>query len=186
MEAQLNGVTLQVISGDITELAVDGIVITATPQLDLKTGLGKLVLQKGGPQIWDALDALPRPEVGQAVITPAGTLPSRYIIHAVGPMIGTGEERGKLSSVIWNTLRLADQNRLSSLAFSAISTGRFGFPIEGCANVMSHKIVDFTFEDLKSLSKIIVCLEDSPKQQIFEKAFRSQIDNARNDAGASS
>jgi len=186
MERTLNKIKIRVIEQDITTLAVDGIVISASPQLDLDSEIGQAVLLRGGPRIWDECDLLGSCEVGNAVITGAGSLPCKYIIHAVGPQMGMGGERGKLASAVWNALRVAVQQGLHTVAFSPISTGRFGYPVEGCANVMAQKIVDFTFEDAFPLTEIIICLNTTADYPFFEHAFRREIDAAQDEASTGS
>lgn len=188
MEAQLNGITFKVVQGDITTLAVDAIVIPATPDLTLdpSTSLGQSLLLKGGAIIQAECRALGGCEVGQAALTSGGALPAKHIIHAVGPHMGSGNERGKLGSAIWNAMRLVAQQQFATVAFAAISTGRFGFPVEASASIMAHKIVDYTFEDLTALSTIIICLEHPETLAIFERAFGREISAAQNEAGAGS
>jgi O-acetyl-ADP-ribose deacetylase (regulator of RNase III) len=182
METSLNHVTLKLIQGDLTELVVDAIVNSTTTDFDLTLGTGEQILRKGGMSIQVAVQQHIPGEEGQSVLTTAGNLPSRYVIHAVGPRMGSGNERGKLASAVWNTLRLAVQHQLTSIAFPPISIGALGYPIEGCATVMAQKIVDFTFEDTVPLKTIIVCLETASTFHIFEQAFRREVDTARADA----
>jgi Predicted phosphatase homologous to the C-terminal domain of histone macroH2A1 len=72
-------------------------------------------------------------------------------------------------------LRLAEQNRLKSVAFPAISVGILGYPAENCAKTMLSQIIDFTFEDLKYLRTIIICLDDPVVYQIFKNEFAEQL-----------
>jgi len=184
MEARLNDVTFQIMNGDITTLDVNAIVVSTPPRLELAGGdIGKRILHRGGPTIMDELDALRYAEPGEAVLTGAGTLPAQWIIHVSSPRMGSGGERGKLASGVWNAMRLAVSKQMRSVAFTPLATGSFGYPVEGCASVMAQKIVDFTFEELDGLSSIIICLDDPATQPIFESAFNKHINIAFNEAG---
>jgi O-acetyl-ADP-ribose deacetylase (regulator of RNase III) len=92
-------------------------------------------------------------------------------------MMGEGQERGKLASATRASLLLAERNGLVSIAFPAISTGVYGYPMEGCAQVMLKVIVDFTFEDLTSLRTILVCLYDHAAYAVFAREFTKQLED---------
>jgi O-acetyl-ADP-ribose deacetylase (regulator of RNase III) len=185
MEAQLNGITLGVDVGDLSTQAVDALVISATNDFDpdLSTEMGRHVLQKAGPVIRAQMSALPKVEIGDAVMTVAGNLPARHLIHAVCPTMGSGGERGKLVSLVWNVLNLAVEKKLRTVAFSPLAIERFGYPIEGCAGIMAHKIVDFTFEDCEPLLSIRICVDTSQNALFFDRALLREIDIARREAG---
>lgn len=186
MNARLNGIRLQVIQGDILTLPVEAIVISATPHLtlDATVDFDARLQTLAGPKISDELTAIGRAEYGDAVVTSAGNLPSKYIIHAIGPDMGTGSERGKLSSAVWKALNLTNELGVKTVAFSPISIGRFGYPIEGCANVMAQKIIDYTFEDLSHLESITVLVAGDGILPIFESAFNKEVRIAQDEAGA--
>jgi O-acetyl-ADP-ribose deacetylase len=178
MKSTLNKINLELAIGTVAEQAVDAIVITATPDLSLKTDIGQEILLIGGKVIEEECRAIGFCDMGQVVLTSGGDLPSKQIIHAVGPVVGTGNERGKLSSAIWNALRLAEEQQVKVIAFSAISVGQFGYPVEGCAAVMAQKIVDFTFEDLENIHTIRVMLPDLSIYSLFEEIFSKEIQTA--------
>jgi len=175
MQAQINGVTIALVQGDITELDCDAIVNAANSQLILGAGVAGAIRRKGGPSIQEECLRIGYCEVGQAVITGAGNLKARYVIHAVGPQMGEGNERGKLASAVRASLDLAEEHGLARIAFPAISTGVFGFPLEACADVMLRVLIDYTFEDLRSLKQVIVCLYDAHAYRVFEAAFREKL-----------
>lgn len=181
MNAQLNGITLKLLVGDLLAAEVDAIVVTATPDLSLQTDIGQKLLLQAGVNLQEECRAIGYCEAGQVALTSGGNLPARHIIHAVGPTIGSGNERGKLSSAVWNALRLAVNQNFSVVTFSAISVGQFGYPVEGCAAIMAQKLVDFTFEELGSLNTLSVILPDSNTYTIFEQAFRKEVETALNE-----
>ncbi len=175
MQTVFNEVTIELVQGDITNLDTDAIVNPANSQLILGTGVAGAIHRKGGPTIQEECLEIGHCDVGDAVITGGGNLKARYVIHAVGPRMGEGSEAGKLANAVRASLNVMEQNGLSSIAFPAISTGVFGYPLESCAAVMLHVIFDYTFEDLRSLSHIIVCLYDTRAFGIFKAEFLRKL-----------
>ncbi len=152
--------------GDITEMQVDAIVNAANTQLILGGGVAGAIRAKGGPSIQKECNRIGGTDVGGAVCTGAGNLPARYVIHAVGPRMGEGNEEEKLSDATRNSLLRAEEKQLSSIAFPAISTGIFGFPVEQCARIMVQEVKDFVPQS-KSLNKIYFCLWDDTAFDVF-------------------
>ena len=175
MQTQINGITIALVQGDITDLDCDAIVNAANSQLVLGAGVAGAVPPQGGPCIQEECLKIGHCEVGQAVITGAGDLKARYVIHAVGPRMGEGGERGKLASAVRASLELAQEHGLESIAFPAISTGVFGFPLEVCATVMLRVLIDHTFEAPRSLRRIVVCLYDRHAYDVFERELRAHL-----------
>ena len=175
MQATINGINLELVKGDITDLAVDAIVNAANQHLILGSGVAGAIDRKGGPSIQAECNRIGHCEVGSAVITGGGNLPARYVIHAVGPRMGEGNEPGKLAGATRSSLMLAEQHGLESIAFPAISTGVFGYPMEACARVMLRTMINFTFEDLNSLKRILVCLFDDSALAAFSARLQSEL-----------
>lgn len=175
MKTVLNGVTIELVCGDITDLTADAIVNAANSQLILGSGVAGAIRAKGGPSIQEECLKIGWCDVGDAVITNAGNLPARFVIHAVGPRLGEGNEPGKLASATRTSLTLAENHGLRSIALPAISTGVFGFPLEACAEIMLRVVIDFTFEDLAHLNHIILCLYDQRAYDIFFAELQRQL-----------
>lgn len=175
MQAEVNGVLIRLVQGDITDLAVDAIVNAANSQLILGSGVAGAIARKGGPSIQQECLRIGWCEVGEAVMTNAGSLKAKHVIHAVGPRMGEGNERGKLASATRASLTLAEERELTSIALPAISTGIFGFPLEACAQVMTRITVDFTFEDLQHLKEIVLCLYDDRAMLAFQQALENEL-----------
>jgi O-acetyl-ADP-ribose deacetylase (regulator of RNase III) len=175
MQTQVNAVTIELLQGDITDLATDAIVNAANSALSLGAGVAGAIARKGGPSIQTECNKIGYCEVGGAVITGAGNLAARYVIHAVGPHMSESNARGKLASAARESLALAERNGLTSIALPAISTGIFGYPLEGCAQVMLRVIIDYTFEDLLHLRRVVVCLYDAHAYGIFERELTQQL-----------
>ena len=185
MEALLNGITLGVEAGDITTQSVDALVISATRDFnpDSSTEMGRRVLTAAGPVLRAQMSILPQAEIGDTIMTVAGNLPTRHLIHAVCPTMGSGGERGQLARTVWNVLRLAVEKKLRSIAFTPLAIERFGFPIEGCASIMAQKIVDFTFEETAPLVSIRICLDSPQTALFFDRALLREIEIAQREAG---
>ncbi len=181
MQTELNGITIELVQGDITDLDTDAIVNAANSQLTLGAGVAGAIRRKGGPAIQAECDVIGHCDVGEAVITTGGELKARYVIHAVGPRMGEGSEAGKLANAVRASLKRAEEHGLHSIALPAISTGIFGYPLEGCADVMLRVIVDFTYEELQHLRRIVVCLYDDRAFAIFQNELRPKLDELQDE-----
>jgi O-acetyl-ADP-ribose deacetylase (regulator of RNase III) len=172
-----SGAVLRLIHGDLTEEAVDAIVNAANAQLAHGGGVAGAIVRKGGQSIqtesWDWIRAHGPVAHGSPAITSAGRLPCRYVIHAVGPVWGEGEEQSKLRAAVTGALAVATEHGLRSLALPAISTGIFGFPKELGARVILDAIVDFFKQPSStSLREVLVTLIDQPTVSVFAEEFR--------------
>ena len=171
MQLVINGVRLELVKGDITDLAVDAIVNAANSHLVLGAGVAGAIDEKGGPSIQRECDAIGHCDVGSAVITGGGDLPAKYVIHAVGPMRGEGNEEAKLAGATRTSLQIAQQHGLESIAFPAISTGVFGYPLDACARVMLGVAFDFASGIPAPLKRIVFCLFDERAFRIFSQTL---------------
>lgn len=171
MKAKINKVTIQIVQAEILSLSVNG-VVTAT---DTNLSLSPALASKAGIDVQREVREIGWVDIGSAAITSAGNLPFEKIIHAVGPRWGEGSERAKLANATLQSLRLAETNQLKSIAIPAISTGALGYPLENCAKTMLTQIVDFTFEDLKYLRTVIVCLDTPLAFDVFKAEFDRQL-----------
>ncbi|MGC9194873.1 MAG: macro domain-containing protein [Syntrophobacteraceae bacterium] len=123
MEKIINGKKLLLLQGDITEQAVDAIVNAANSHLQLGGGVAGAIRTRGGPSIQEECNRIGPIGVGEAAVTGGGSLKASYVIHAVGPVNGEGDEEQKLRNAILNSLESATQKAVGSIAFPAISTG---------------------------------------------------------------
>ncbi|MDY6909778.1 MAG: macro domain-containing protein [Thermodesulfobacteriota bacterium] len=168
MEKEIRGRRIRLQRGDLTELDVDAIVNAANAQLVLGGGVAGAIRTKGGPSIQEECDRIGGTTVGQAVVTGAGNLKARYVIHAVGPRMGEGDEDAKLINATRNSLARATEKGLRSLAFPAISTGIFGFPKRRCAEIMLKETARYLAEESTSLEEVIFCLWSDEDLEIFK------------------
>ena len=107
-------------------------------------------------------------------MTGAGRLKAKYVIHAVGPRYGEGDEDNKLKNATLNSLKRAEEKRVRSVAFPAISTGIFGFPKDRCADIMLRTIIDYLKRDT-CIEEVIMCLYDDKTYKIFEDKLKRML-----------
>lgn len=171
MEIQIHTTQLKLLVGDITAQATDAIVNAANSRLMHGGGVAGAIVRKGGMSIQlESFKKAPVP-VGQAVITGAGSLKCKYVIHAVGPRMGEGNEDEKLKNATINCLRVAEENNLSSIAFCAISTGIFGYPMDRCAEIMLSNTIAY-LKGQTTLKEVVFCLYDRHAYDIFAAALK--------------
>jgi O-acetyl-ADP-ribose deacetylase (regulator of RNase III) len=162
--------------GDLTTFKIDAIVNAANVQLQHGGGLAAAISRRGGPTIQQESDAWVRLN-GPAghdrpAVTGAGSLPCRYVIHAVGPVWGEGDEDRKLTLAVRSALETAATLTLTSLGLPAISTGIFGFPKPRAAAITFDAIAaHFEAEPTTSLRRVDVVVSDGPTLEVFEDAF---------------
>ena len=155
---------IEVIQRDITTLAVDAIVNAANTSLLGGGGVDGAIHRAAGPQLLQACRDIPetargiRCPTGEARITPGFDLPARYVIHTVGPVWqgGNNEEPAHLAACYRNSLKLAAQQQLHSIAFPAISCGVYGYPAKAAAQVALASI-RATLADLEQPLTVTIC-----------------------------
>lgn len=166
------GITL--IQGDITEQSVDAVVNAANSSLLGGGGVDGAIHRKGGPKILEECrelrtsryeEGLP---AGQAVATTAGDLPARWVIHTVGPVYSASEDRsGLLSSCFTESLRVAEELGAGSMAFPAISTGVYRWPLDDAARIAARAVMNSSAQ----VPDIRFVLFDERALSAFRKAF---------------
>jgi len=170
-ELKVKDSLISLVQGDITELSTDVIVNAANNQLILGGGVAGAIRKKGGPIIQEECNKIGGTFVGGAVITTGGNLKAKYVIHAVGPRMGEGNEDQKLQNATLNSLKLMDENNLKTIAFPAISTGIFGFPIDRCSKIMINTVKEYLHGNTQ-IEKVIFCLYTTSDFEIFEKELK--------------
>jgi O-acetyl-ADP-ribose deacetylase (regulator of RNase III) len=171
-EKTIEGKTLRLIQGDITERDVDVIVNAANSHLQHGGGVAGAIVRKGGQVIQEESNEIGYTPVGTAVITGAGKLPARFVIHAVGPRMGEGDEDNKLKNAVSNSLKLASENGLKSISLPAISSGIFGFPKDRCAEILVKGALNYIEENPKSSLQLIeFCVYDDLTTGYFQREF---------------
>ena len=166
------GQTLQIVQGDITVDEVDAIVNAANEQLQHGGGVAWAISKRGGPTVQKESDDWVRKHGPVPHAHPAwtlgGLLPAKYIIHAVGPVWGDGDEDKKLSDAVAGSLRVADELKCKSISMPAISTGIFGFPKDRAAKIIFSAIEAY-FTEVKNstVQTVRVLLFDNATVEVF-------------------
>ena len=159
MEVTINQGTLALVEGDITKEETDAIVNAANSRLMGGAGVDGAIHRAGGPSIMDECRKIGGCPTGQAVITTAGNLKAEHVIHTVGPIYqgGTKGEADLLRSAHLSSLRLAAARGLKSIAFPAISTGVYSYPLAEAAHIALKTAVDYLREntDLKEIRFVL-------------------------------
>ena len=179
MKIQIKGRQIELLQGDITTQQVDAIVNAANSRLAGGGGVDGAIHRGGGPEIMQETnrrypDGCP---TGSAVISGAGELPAKFVIHAVGPIWsgGTEDEPTLLSSAHRRCLELARQNNCDSIAFPAISCGVYGYPIDQASQIALKAAIDFLAEhDQPELVRFVLFGEDV--YEVFAKTLTQLSD----------
>lgn len=171
-----SGQILALYQGDLTEERVDAVVNAANEHLAHGGGLAGALVRRGGAVIQEESLAWVRQHglVGhdRPALTGAGKLPTKAIIHAVGPVWGSGDEDRKLRAAYTSALEMAEAQKFKVVAFPSISTGIFGFPVERGAGIAVTAAVDFcTSHPESAVREIRFVLIDTPTVQVFRRQF---------------
>ncbi|MHB1416513.1 MAG: O-acetyl-ADP-ribose deacetylase [Chloroflexota bacterium] len=171
----IGGCTLVLRQGDITKEAVDAIVNAANSGLLGGGGVDGAIHRAGGPSIMEQCRRIGGCPTGEARITTAGSLPTRYVIHAVGPVWygGNKGEADLLASAYRSSLSLAEEHGLSSMAFPSISTGAYGYPVDQAARVALRTVWEHCEEtgSRSSLKSITFVLFTPDTLHAYEEAL---------------
>ena len=170
MEIRINQGTITLVQGDITDEQTDAIVNAANSRLMGGAGVDGAIHRAGGPSIMAECRKIGGCPTGQAVITTGGNLKARYVIHTVGPLYqgGTKGEAELLKSAYLSSLRLAATKGLKSIAFPAISTGVYGYPLTEAARIALGTAVDYLREHT-DIGAIRFCLFDRRTYDLFAR-----------------
>lgn len=156
---------IQLLQGDITKQAVDVIVNAANSSLMGGGGVDGAIHRAGGPAILEACRVIVARQgsckTGEAVITPGGRLAAKYVIHTVGPVWNGGKnnEEQKLASCYTNSLQLAVEHNIKTIAFPNISTGIYHFPKEKAAHIAVDAVKQFLLKNDSIATVIFVCFD---------------------------
>jgi len=181
VELKLGKTTLKTITADITTLNVDAIVNAANSSLMGGGGVDGAIHRAGGPEILEEckkiVEKIGRLPTGEAALTTAGRMPSRCVIHTVGP-VWHGGDRGEpelLRSCYWNSLKIAKEKTLKSIAFPSISTGVYGYPVQKAAETATKAVVEFVKQNPGCFDEITFCGFDSKTEQEYARALEKNF-----------
>lgn len=180
-----NGRRLEIAQGDLTEESLDAIVNAANAHLQHGGGVAGAIVRKGGYPIQEESNAWVRKygpvSHAQPAYTGAGKLPCRYVIHAVGPVWGEGDEDAKLQAAVSGSLTVASRLGLHSIALPAISTGIFGFPKERAARIILVAIRDYLQDNPdSSLNLVRLTLFDQETLDAFRVGWNEMVEGIGN------
>jgi O-acetyl-ADP-ribose deacetylase (regulator of RNase III) len=161
---------LEIWQGDITTLKVDAIVNAANRELRGGGGVDGAIHRAAGPKLNEACRALGSCETSEAKITPGFNLPAKYIIHTVGPVYsGSHSDPLLLAACYRNSLRVAKENGLHSVAFSAISTGVYGYPLDAASKVAFGEVRKWLREHKDYEMRVIMVAYDARTYALYQK-----------------
>jgi O-acetyl-ADP-ribose deacetylase (regulator of RNase III) len=168
---------LVLMQGDITRQSTDAIVNAANSGLMGGGGVDGAIHRAGGPSIKEEcrqiIARIGRLDTGKAVITTGGNLPSKYVIHTVGP-IWHGGRSGKaelLASAYRECLKLAAERKLKSVSFPSVSTGAYGYPVAEAAEIALKTVIAFLRETPATLEEVSFVLFDSGTYRVYSSAL---------------
>jgi len=180
-ETTVGKARLSLAQGDITRQETDAIVNAANSGLIGGGGVDGAIHRAGGPAILEecrqVIARIGRLPVGKAVITTGGNLKARYVIHTVGP-VWHGGNRGEaelLASAYRESLGLAAERELKSVAFPSISTGAYGYPIAEAARVALETVITFLRDESTSVQQVLFVLYDSNTYQIYDAQLKKLV-----------
>ena len=162
--------------GDITEQDTDAIVNAANSYLKHGGGVALAIVRKGGNIIQRQSDQIGYVEVGNVAVTSSGNLRSKFVIHAVGPRWGEGDEYKKLRNAVINCLKKASELKLISIAIPAISSGIFGFPKKENADLIIKTVKEFLEKEETSLKEVRLCNIDELTTEIY---YRRSLEESK-------
>lgn len=171
IEKKISSTQLRLVRGDITDTKVDAFVFYARPDLQLGSGYGTAITQRGGPGIKKELDAIGSAGTGEAVVTGGGELKAKYIIHAVGPRFNEEDEERKLREVMKASLKRAEEKGVETLAFPAMGTGFYGIPLDLCKKVMLDEITAY-LSGKTDLKEVLIIVPDPREEGPFGEAIQ--------------
>lgn len=165
---------IRLVKGDITDLEIEAFVYYARPDLVLGSGFGGAIAARGGPKVQEELKKLGPIGVGQAIVTSAGEMKSKHIIHAVGPRFQEEDTEAKLGTTVLNTLRRAEEKGVQRLAFPAMGAGFYGVPLDLCARVTLRTVKEYLAGETR-LEEVIFCLMDSREYKSFQQELQKIV-----------
>jgi O-acetyl-ADP-ribose deacetylase (regulator of RNase III) len=172
MERTVDGVTIEVVRGDITSQGdVEAVVNAANAELESGGGVAGAIHQAAGPGLAEEARPMAPIQPGEAVLTGGHDLPNRYVIHTLGPVYGSDEPEAELLANCYrNSLGLAEEHGIDSVAFPALSTGAFGYPLEEATEVALRTVLE-SAKDLQHVRLIRFVLFSEEDREVYESVL---------------
>jgi O-acetyl-ADP-ribose deacetylase len=167
---QINGTSVSIVKDDLTMMDVEAIVFYANKELSLGSGYGNAISTRGGPTIKKELDQMPKPSVTEVVVSAAGNLKAKQILHAVGPAFQEEETEAKLAKSIDNALKTADNMNIKQIAFPIMGTGFYGIPADKAVKIMFETTRKY-LHNKTAIKEIIFCGNDNREFRFLSSGF---------------
>jgi O-acetyl-ADP-ribose deacetylase len=167
MDCHLGRKVIRLEKGDLTALPVDAIVYYARENLELGSGFGTAIQTRGGTAVKEELKKIGRIAMGQAVVTTAGGMCARSIIHVCGPKFQEPDRELKLRQTVRSALDAAASARVASVAFPPMGAGFYSIPLDLCVNVMLEEISRFLAQE-SAVSEVVICVVDNREFRAFQ------------------
>ncbi len=169
--------TIEVIQGDITEVETEAIVNAANNRLLMGGGVAGAIRRRGGRSIEEEAVKLGPISIGEAIVTKAGKLKAKYVIHAATMGMDFKTDEKKIRDSTANSLKRAEEKKISSLAFPALGCGVGEFPLVACAKIMSQEVFKHLRETKSKLKEIIFVLYDKEAFEVFKDTIFSYLEH---------
>ena len=173
MSRRFGNTTLELVLGDITTFPVEAIVNAANSRLAGGGGVDGAIHRAGGPEIMKACRKIGGCPTGEAVATPAGALPAKWVIHTVGPVYRDGRhgEAELLAAAYRNSLRLSRELGATSISFPSLSTGAYHYPLDEAASIALSTVREELSQESGSLERVLFVLFDERTLRAYEGAL---------------
>jgi len=173
MQVKVNEAILEIVEGDITQQDTEAIVNAANEQLRVGGGVDGAINRAGGPAIQAEARQIGYCPTGKAVITTGGNLKAKYVIHTVGPIYrgGGSGEADLLASCYRESLQLASDRGIRSLAFPSISTGVYGYPIAAAAHIALSTVANY-LEEHPEIKLVRFVLFGQPAYEVYAEELK--------------
>jgi O-acetyl-ADP-ribose deacetylase len=163
---KINDTEVKVVKDDLTAMEVEAIVFYARADLQLGSGYGNAIATRGGPSIKKELDAIGKAKVTDAIVTEAGMLKTKFIIHSVGPAFQEEDMESKLKSTIDNTLKVAAEKGFNQVAFPIMGSGFYGVAPDASIQIMIDSLKEH-LSNSTSLKEVILCGNDNREYRLI-------------------
>ena len=166
VEKKIKNSKMVVMKEDVTNTDKDAFVFYAREDLKLGSGFGNAIAMRGGPAIRKELENLAPLKVTEVIVTTAGNMKSKHIIHANGPKFQEENINQKLKTTIMNVLKAAESNGIESIAFPPMGAGFYGVPIDVSADITISTIADY-LNNGSEIKEVVICANDSREYKVL-------------------
>jgi len=167
-EIIINKTKIKLLKTDITDIEIDAFVYYAREDLELGSGFGTAISLRGGPSVQKELKKIGGKKPTEVVITSAGDMKAKYIVHAVGPKFQEEDMDTKLATTIRNALEEADKKGIQRIAMPAMGAGFYTVPIDTSAKITGNVLKEF-LQNETNIKEVVLCMLDSKQYKAFQQ-----------------